>query len=321
VESNWIFKEMKKNKQILITGITGFVGQNLRSYLTEDFDVKGITRKGNNGLTYKTFLKENKSYDVMIHLAGKAHDLKKESKDNEYYEANFELTKRLYNQFLQSEAQQFIYISSVKAVADSIKGVLTEETTPNPITVYGKSKRMAEDYILANLHATKKVYILRPCMIHGPGNKGNLNLLFDLVRRGFPWPLGGFDNQRSFLSIENLCFVIKELLVQETVLSGIYNIADDDAISTNELVALISKSQNKRVRIFSVPKRLITGIAKTGDFLRLPLNSERLQKLTDSFVVGNLKIRKAIDKPFPVNVKSGLLKTFASFNPLNSNYT
>lgn len=304
---------MKINKQILITGITGFVGQNLSVYLADDFDVKGITRKGYNELTYEAFLEGSTPYDVMIHLAGKAHDLKKTSNDNEYYEVNFELTKKLYNQFLQSEAKQFIYISSVKAVVDSIDGILTEDAISNPVSVYGKSKRMAEDYILANLPETKKVYILRPCMIHGPLNKGNLNLLFGLVQKGFPWPLGAFNNQRSFLSVENLCFVIKELLIQETILSGVYNIADDDSISTNELVTLISKSQNKKVRILSLPKNMIVSIAKAGDFLRLPLNLERLHKLTESFVVCNLKIKQAINKPFPVSAKDGLLKTFTSF--------
>lgn len=58
----------------------------------------------------------------------------------------------------------------------------------------------------------KRVYILRPCMIHGPGNKGNLNLLYNVVRKGIPWPLGDFENKRSFTSIDNLCYVVEGLL-------------------------------------------------------------------------------------------------------------
>lgn len=249
----------------------------------------------------------------MVHLAGKAHDLKKISNDKDYYEVNFELTKQLFDQFLQSDAQKFIYISSVKAVADTVVGSLTEDVTPNPVTVYGKSKRMAEDYILANLPSTKKVYILRPCMIYGLGNKGNLNLLFSLVSKGFPWPLGAFENQRSFCSIENLCFVIRELLTQERIPSGVYNVADDETLSTNELIQLIAVSQNKKARILPISKGIITSIAKAGGFLRLPLNSERLQKLTESYVVGNAKIKMAIGKPLPVHAEEGLLKTFGSF--------
>jgi nucleoside-diphosphate-sugar epimerase len=302
------------NSVVLVTGVNGFVGRNLRPYLIDDFDVRCISRKGKAGeLSYTQFLGEVLSYDSIIHLAGKAHDLKKTSEDKEYYEVNFELTQRLYDQFLQSDAKTFIYISSVKAAADKVVGVLTEEVLPHPITAYGKSKLMAEEYILAHLPDDRKVYILRPCMIHGPGNKGNLNLLFNLASKGFPWPLGSFDNQRSFLSIENLCFVIRELLVQEEIPSGVYNVADDESLSTNQLIVLIATSQKRKARIFSVSKGLIRGITKIGGILHLPLNTERLQKLTESYVVSNAKIRIAIGKPLPINSKAGLLKTFASF--------
>lgn len=305
---------MNRKQHIYITGITGFVGQNLSLYLANEFDIHGISRKKKHGrLTYEMFLKDDKSYDAVVHLAGKAHDLKKTSHDSEYYEVNFELTKRLYDQFLQSDAKKFIYISSVKASADVVVSPLTEEEIPNPITAYGKSKLMAEEYILANLPTSKKVYILRPCMIHGPGNKGNLNLLFTLVSKGFPWPLGAFVNKRSFCSIENFCFVVKQLLDQETIPAGVYNVADDEPLSTNQLIKLIAASQEKRAKILTISKRLIIVVAKIGGFLCLPLNAERLQKLTESYVVSNRKIVKALNKSLPVDVKEGLVKTFESF--------
>lgn len=303
---------------ILITGTTGFVGTNLTANLeNEGYTTLGVSRNptNQNEISYEGVTPEvwNKA-TAMIHLAGKAHDLKKASNDADYLEVNYELTKRLYDQFLQSDAQKFIYISSVKAAADTVEGVLTEAAFANPITVYGKSKLMAENYILANLPKDKKVYILRPCMIHGPGNKGNLNLLYSLVRKGFPWPLGAFDNQRSFLSIENLCFVIKELLSTETIPAGVYNVADSAPLSTNELIALMANSQQKTNRILSISPRLISGMARIGDFLHLPLNTERLQKLTESYVVSNNKIVKAIGKPLPFSAEEGFKKTFQSFH-------
>ncbi|MHB1107276.1 MAG: NAD-dependent epimerase/dehydratase family protein [Lutibacter sp.] len=304
---------------IIITGHSGFVGINLQPYLQNTgCTTLGVSRDPKeNEISYKALASEVwDTATALVHLAGKAHDLKKTSNDDEYFEVNFELTKKLYDQFLQSNAQQFIYISSVKAVADSVVGILSEVEVPNPITAYGKSKQMAEAYIMANLPANKKVYILRPCMIHGPGNKGNLNLLYSLVSKGFPWPLGAFENQRSFLSIENLCFVIKELLSQNNIASGIYNVADDAPLSTSQLIQLIATSKNKQARIVAIPKNLITRMAKLGDQLHLPLNSERLQKLTESYVVSNAKIKQAIGKPFPVNSKEGLLKTLKSFGPL-----
>lgn len=150
-------------------------------------------------------------------------------------------------------------------------------------------------------------------MIHGPGNKGNLNLLFKLVEKGSPWPLGDFENKRSFCSIENICFVIKELIEHEDIPSGVYNIADDEPLSTIEIIGLISESLGRRARILKVPKSLIQLIARIGDFLKLPINSERLQKLTESYVVSNQKIKNALGKPFPVSSREGLKKTFESF--------
>ena len=303
---------------ILITGTTGFVGINLSYYFQNaGYNTLGVSRNpiNPNEISYKVLTPEiwDKA-PAMVHLAGKAHDLKNTSNDDEYFEVNFELTKKLYDQFLQSNALQFIYISSVKAAADVVEGILTEEVNTNPFTAYGKSKQMAEAYLLANLPANKKVYILRPSMIHGPGNKGNLNLLYSLVSKGFPWPLGAFENQRSFLSIENFCFVIKELLTQQEIPSGVYNVADDAPLSTNELIQLIAVSHNKKARIFHISKGLIGLLAKVGDYLHLPLNSELLQKLTDNYVVSNAKIKQAIGKHFPVSSKEGLLKTFNSFN-------
>jgi nucleoside-diphosphate-sugar epimerase len=151
-------------------------------------------------------------------------------------------------------------------------------------------------------------------MIHGPGNKGNLNLLFKIVSKGLPWPLGAFENKRSFCSIDNLCFIINELIENENIPTGIYNIADDIPLSTNKLIRLISESQGKKPLIWDIPKFIIKIISLFGDLLHLPLNTERLSKLTETYIVSNVKIKKAINKPLPVNTEDSLLKTFISFN-------
>jgi nucleoside-diphosphate-sugar epimerase len=151
-------------------------------------------------------------------------------------------------------------------------------------------------------------------MIHGPGNKGNLNLLYNLVTKGMPWPLGSFENQRSFCCIDNLIFIFKELIEREDIPSGIYNIADDKPLSTNELVKLIAKSQNGNPKVWKISQSLIELIVRIGDIFHLPLNSERLQKLTSSYVVGNAKIKVSIGKPLPMSSSDGLIKTFKSFN-------
>lgn len=291
-----------------ITGATGFVGQNLQEYLKTSNEVfsMSVRYEPNQSFDIKT--------DAVIHLAGKAHDLKKVSKPSDYYEANFELTKQLFDAFLVSDAKVFIFMSTVKAAADTVDGILSEAEVPNPKTHYGIAKQQAEQYILSKkLPENKRVYILRPCMIHGPGNKGNLNLLYKLVAKGLPWPLGAFENKRSFLSIENLCFVINELLDNINVSSGIYHIADDEVLSTNELIQLLGESLEKKTKIWKINSSLIKLMATAGDKLHLPLDSERLQKLTESYVVSNKKIVNAIGKSLPIQAREGLFRTFESF--------
>jgi len=289
---------------VFITGSSGFVG---KSFIANFSEEKSIQWKRGNEININSAL-------VVMHLAGKAHDLKKTLNPEEYYQVNTELTKTVFDAFLVSDAKVFIILSSVKAVADVVQGELTEEYIPNPITHYGKSKLLAEQYILSKeIPAGKRVYILRPCMIHGPGNKGNLNLLYKLVSKGIPWPLGAFENKRSLCSIDNLMFIIKELIERDDIKSGVYNVADDEALSTNEVISILAESQYRKPRIWKVSKRLIEHAAKIGNILKLPLNEERLQKLTDSYVVSNKKLMTAICKPLPLSSREGLLKTFQSF--------
>ena len=159
----------------------------------------------------------------------------------------------------------------------------------------------------------KKVYIMRPCMIHGPGNKGNLNLLYGVVSKGFPWPLGAFENRRSFTSIGNLQEVIKGLLTKDAP-SGIYHMGDDEALSTNELIEVICSALGKKAHIWNIPRGLMNGVAMIGDVLHLPLNSQRMQKLTENYVVSNAKIKSTLGiKEMPVRAKDGLRETIKSF--------
>ena len=313
--------------RLLITGIHGFVGSNLVKALSKDYEIYGldIVSPGKEGVmkTYSWDDLENGSLpevDAIIHLAGKAHDTKNQSRAEVYFEVNTELTKRAYDYFLASKAKKFIFFSSVKAAADKVEGEYVDENVvPKPVGPYGESKIAAEAYIREQLKIEngklkdKATYILRPCMIHGPGNKGNLNLLYRVVSKGFPWPLGAFENKRTFTSIDNLCFIIEGLLNKD-VESGIYNINDDEAVSTNELIEIICSVLGKRAHIWRIPRGLMEGVAKIGGILHLPLNPERLQKLTENYVSSNEKIKKALSiERLPVRAKDGLIKTIKAF--------
>lgn len=310
---------------ILITGAFGFVGSNLSKYL-KDKELIALDLQEATSHSYRSFYSWNEvehipnaDLNTIIHLAGKAHDTKNQSKSEEYFDINTGLTQKIFDYFLQSEASKFIFFSSVKAAADTVEGDwLTEEVVPKPKGPYGESKIKAEEYILskqAEYEAKgKQVYIIRPCMIHGPGNKGNLNLLYNLVRKGIPWPLGAFDNKRSFCSVDNIVFVVEQLIQRNDIPAGIYNVADDDTLSTNEIIRLINQSANKQPRIWKLPKGLINTIAGVGTALHLPLTKERLNKLTENYIVSNAKIKNALGiEKMPVSAHDGMLKTFKSF--------
>ena len=320
--------------KILITGVHGFVGTNLVKALSKEHTIYGldIINPSKEGVAH-TFswdkidevhgsgLMVNGSpleVDAIIHLAGKAHDTKNQSAADVYFKVNTELTKKIYDYFLKSKVKKFIFFSSVKAAADRVEGEYVDENVvPAPVGPYGESKIAAEEYIRSKederIKAGKETYILRPCMIHGPGNKGNLNLLYGVVKKGIPWPLGAFENKRTFTSIDNLCFIINGLLTQD-VESGVYNINDDEAVSTNELIEIICSAMGKKAHIWRIPRGLMEGVAKLGGALHLPLNPERLQKLTENYVSSNAKIKRALGvDQLPVRAKDGLSMTIKSF--------
>lgn len=297
--------------KIIVTGASGFVGQNITNYL-KDRHVEVVPLS----LRHPDWSRETAlDGTAIIHLAGKAHDTSNTSDSDSYFKINRDLTISLFELFLRSNISDFFYFSSVKAVTDSVEGVLHEQFVGKPQTPYGKSKLEAEEYLLKQvLPVGKRLFIIRPCMIHGPGNKGNLNLLYNVVEKGIPWPLASFHNNRSFLSIDNLSYLVDAMINNKEINSGIYNFADDTTLSTNDLVTLIANTLGKKVKLWNIPATLIKFIVKIGDFLPLPLNSERLKKLTESYVVSNKKIKTAlVIEKLPLTAEEGLKKTIQSF--------
>lgn len=313
--------------RVLITGAFGFVGTNLSHHLSElghtvwALDVASAVAAASAAASpyVRTFTWEDATalpwgeVEIVVHLAGKAHDTRHTSDPQSYFTVNTELTRQVIGYLEAVSAAQraaFILFSSVKAAADSVAGVLTEETEADPQTPYGQSKLAAERLVT---HSSLRGTILRPCMIHGPGNKGNLNLLYNVVKQGLPWPLGAFDNQRSFAAVGNVCAVVARLVMGD-VAPGTYQVADDDALGTNELVALIAETLGRRPRLWHVPAGCVRRVARVGDGLRLSLTSERLHKLTESYVVDNAKLKQALGwERMPVGAREGLRLTVASF--------
>lgn len=296
---------------INILGASGFIGKNLTQKLSKNFEVKNVSLRNEN---WRTQLSDA---EVLINLVGKAHDHKGTATESDFFHTNLELTKQIFEAFKKNESKVLIHNSSLAALEEiESNKALVETDNTNPQSFYGKSKREAEKWLVEQeLPNDKKIIILRPPMVHGPGDKGNLGLLYKLISKGIPYPLAAFDNKRSFISIDNFSYFIEEIIKKHIDLdSGIFHIADDEAISTSSIIDIIKKIENKSVPNLSLPKALMKLLAKVGDVIPFPLNTIRLKKMTSDLIVSNQKIKTSLGiEKLPLTAEEGIIKTIKSF--------
>ena len=313
--------------KVFLTGISGFIGSGLVAYLQPDEgisifghgrDFDKVTQKFKDSRvtlvpTYSAQIFDELGIDCVVHLAGIAHDLSNKYNQEDYNKVNFEGTVSVFEKFANSRAGKFIFLSSIKAAIDSSSTVVNEDVAPHPTSPYGQSKRMAEEYIQQyKLPESKRVYIFRPVMIHGKGNKGNLNTLFKYIESGSPYVFGAYRNNRSFLSADNLHFAIKNFLKNDYP-SGTYHLADDTPLSTTELITIISETLGRKPNIWNIPTGIIDPISRIASMFGFPLERMK-QKLTESLVVSNEKLKGVLHEPLPLDVRTGLKNTLLTFN-------
>ncbi|WP_433863474.1 NAD-dependent epimerase/dehydratase family protein [Sphingobacterium thalpophilum] len=300
-------------KLVTIAGGQGFVGQHLlRSLEQQGFSVESLSlRKA--GWKHEF----NSNTKVIINLVGKAHDHKNLAKEEDYYYANVELAKQIFDLFIQSSADLFIHVSSIAALEEyQSSKPLVESNECRPESWYGKSKREAEKWLVEQeVPVNKKIVILRPPMIHGSGDKGNLGLFYTLISKGIPYPLASFHNKRTFIAIDNFCFFIEQIIRNKTrIKSKLYHVADNESISTNEIIEVIKSVTGKRTPNLPLPQFLVKAFAKLGDVFPIPLNSKRLKKMTNDLLVSNEKIKNELNiNELPITALEGIQKTIKSF--------
>jgi len=308
--------------RVLITGISGFVGRHLTDYLIGkgEFEVVGLDLESAiKSVPVQSYSWENISkvghVDTVIHLAGIAHDLGRKFSDADYFRVNTKLTEEIYTWFLSSGTNRFIYFSTVKAVRDYSESPLEEDANPEKVGVYGTSKKLAEDFLLAHLPSPgRSMIIFRPCMIHGPQPKGNLVSLHKYITKGLPYPFGRIKNQRSYLSIDNLCFLLERTITTD-IPSGIYHLADDTPLSTKRIIELIGETSSTQPLIVNIPVAFINLLAGLGSALNLPFNRKVLKKLAGNFIVSNQKIKNVLTiSSLPVSAEEGMKKAVCSLN-------
>jgi nucleoside-diphosphate-sugar epimerase len=234
--------------KILLTGATGFVGRALLPALRDaGHDVVTPTRGdlGTIGPTtdWTPFLG---GVEAIVHLANRAHDA--QASESTIRSVNVEGTRRLAEQGVQAGIGRFVYLSSVKAMAERSTHPLTERDVAIPDSLYGRTKHAAEKSLR---ELPLQLLILRPPLIVGPGAKANLRALVRLADTPFPLPFGDIDNRRSLLALNNLTDAIRHAL--ETELTGTYLLADEPPVSTSWLLGRLRAALGRPARLLRAP--------------------------------------------------------------------
>ena len=175
---------------------------------------------------------------------------KKKKPFNEYLQVNTNYPSKLATLAKQNGVKQFVFISTI-AVHDNKEDYITENTICKPSTPYGKSKYDAENLLLLMNESSFKVSIVRVPMIYGQNAPGNIASLLKLIKFLPILPLGNINNKRTFISIQNICYALSEVIKQSQ--DGIFLFGDNDSISTSRLAELLSESLGRRVYLIEIP--------------------------------------------------------------------
>ena len=253
-----------KQKSVLVTGASGFIGQPLvRALIRAGYTVRAAMRRPvplpksvevvivpdfNNSFDWFPFLQ---NVDIVVHLAGLTHADSRDIAFGAYDQINWITTLELARAAKDVGVDHFVYISSVRAqTGPSAKRIVGEEDEPRPTDHYGRSKLAAE---LAIRSVNPPYTILRPVAIYGPHSKGNIRRLFQLAASPIPLPFKGFNNQRSLLGIDNLIDAILFVLNNKSTIGEKYLIADAAPLKLPELITMLRRAQGRKPGLIHVP--------------------------------------------------------------------
>lgn len=280
----------------LITGGSGFIGKRLAGVV--DGEIRMLAREKNPG--YKTIIcdleKDNipieafTDVDCVYHLAGLAHDFRDTHKtENIYYKVNVEATVQLARLAAKSGIKRFVFVSSVKAGGNAVKGRCANENDQgDPEGVYGKTKLEAELQLLKiNQESDMHISIIRPSLVYGPNVKGNLSLMLNWVKKGWFPPLPETGNKRSMIHVDDLVRAI--LLVANDMRADgeIFIATDGKFYSSREIYSIMCSVLGKTTPKWSVPKFLFDIMSLTA-----PRIQYKVGKLLGDECYSSTKIEK-----------------------------
>jgi len=313
--------------RLLITGANGFVGSHLvRIALQNNYEIIAAVRKSSNldllkdlkvTYIYPDYFNQKNLVDLLkengvTHIAHVAGSTRAKSQDA-YNKANVEISVNLANAALQAnpDLKKFVFISSLAATGASVNGeMITEETAPNPLTFYGKSKRLAEQELTKI--PSLPLIALRPTAVYGEGDKDFL-MMIRMIKKGWEAYIGKASQTLSFIYADDLCNAVIQSLESEK--SGeAYILSDGNNYTRYAFADIVKKILHKKTLKMQVPLKLVATIAelleKTNAKTSI-LNKDKLQELTANWQCSIAKAKQDLGYSPQYNLETGLQKTIA----------
>jgi nucleoside-diphosphate-sugar epimerase len=302
-----VVQDLKKHapavsRRALVTGANGFVGTALCDVLRQqNWEVRRALRTANSSGSVDDVVIGDigpqtdwrgaiSGVDIVIHLAARTHVMRDSTAEPlaEYRRINVEGTQSLAQVAQAAGVRRFIFLSSIKVNGETTTlRPYSETDAPCPEDAYGVSKREAE-LALSAAAADMETVVLRPPLLYGPGVKGNFLRLMRAIERGMPLPLGSIHNHRSLLYVGNLVDAIMLSLDHAGAAGQTYLLADDEAVSTPELIRAIAAALHKAARLLPFPPPLLRFAgALTG-------KSAAVSRLLGSLQIDSSKIRREL---------------------------
>jgi nucleoside-diphosphate-sugar epimerase len=310
--------------KVLVTGATGFIGRHLcRCLLDFGYLVRGSYRTARPSAGYDPNIEWievgeigpgtcwSKALDgvsYVVHAAGMAHQIgvPDHQLKQQFESVNAEGTRRLAHEVAGAPwIKRFIFISTVKVTAEASE--------------YSCSKKFAEQALQEELSTSATDWcILRPPMVYGTGNPGNMARLIRLIRTGLPLPLGAIRNERSFIFVGNLSSAIERCLSHPNAAGQIFAVSDGPPLSTPELIRELSRHADRPARLLFVPVPILLGMARVGDVVKMATgiscgwDSYSADRLCKSYAVDCSAIRSKLQWSPPFSMDEGLRITMQS---------
>ncbi len=261
-----------------MTGATGFIGRTVRRRLAErGHHVRVALRRPlppveaaglecfvigdiGPGTDWRDPVEE---VDAIVHLAGRAHVLDSNGAltADEFRAVNVEGAVGLFEAAQAAGVRRFVNVSSIGVLGQSTQDTpLTDASPPCPGNAYARSKLEVE-HALAALAGQLELVTVRPPIVYGPGNPGNMQRLLTLVRSGFPMPLALADGERDMIGVDNLADILATCVEHPSLGGQSYVVCDGEPISTRDLVRIIGQQMGRTPLLLPVPRVLLSAVA------------------------------------------------------------